>query len=45
MEEQLEASAINNTGKSLIFKPTRTLFTCDNPSADKPIAIQGGILK
>lgn len=43
MEENLEASAaITDSIKPLIFKPTRTLFSCDNPTTDKPITIQGG---
>lgn len=33
-----------SANKPLVFKPSRSLFTKENPSTDNPLAVQGGKL-
>lgn len=31
-----------SANKPLVFKPSRSLFTKENPTTDNPLAVQGG---
>lgn len=40
IEEMIVTTASAN--KPIVFKPSRTLFTKENPTTENPLAVQGG---